>query len=1179
MARTLVAAAQQCFVSTLLPVSTWPCTFVAWFKPSALGQAQWLNGVFQANASAWLALEVNNANKVQSFQYDGVNVGVAASVGTVTLGNWHHCGAVMPSNLTRTAYLDGVPTVDSAVGINPITVDRVAVGTLVSGGVTQQFANGSVAELATWAVALTQEEMTALAAGVSPFLIRPDKLVAYYPGLDADGAALFDRSSRGNPVANANGSGRDAHPRIYLPVGVGATLIERPPGLAGTAGLAFAGAAALTLESRFAAAAAIALATVATLSAPGGAMSSSAGVSVATAASLTTSARLTGAAGIRISATASFLPASMLGAAEIRIGTSATLSPSPRATVAEITIEGVDVRGRVRMAGVTIHDVLNDAPNTCSLTIEGAAPAVGQSLRITINEGSRVLFAGQVQSVDQSFKVDPEKVAWAITAIDDTAAANARRPFGTWVDTSATTIAQEITATFAPAFSPAGIAADLPAVSIVFDGSDTFIAALARLATAVGGYTKIEDGTIHLFIVDAAAAPDPIDATHKFLFAPPIKATTDSSQLRTRVYGKGYGEAIQADLAPGESLIPIEHGATFPPAGGRAIASTTPDGAQSQRLVFTGTVLAEGGTLVGPGAAPSTAPIVALAGGAGVESGVHDYAFVFVTAAGRSLPSPRAPITVGQVAPPPTAPTAQAPVAGPGPDPGSHRYYAVFRTASGATLPGPASNAVTTSGAIAAPVLPSPAVSAIEGSGLTLGAGYHYQVTFRRASDGAETSPTYAGQVALFPSNPTQQSAGVRVVTPPAGYQMVLYRTGADEANTPANYREIQTPSLEGPMLDGFMYLVDHSDARKSTALPSANATAIASVPLSAIPVYPSGLVTHVDLYREMNNAGAATARLARSVTNGTTTAIDSTPNSGLGALVPATATAIANRVTVTWPAAPTGTTSIEIYRTPLGSPQLKKVTSVAGAAGGSTTDGTPDAGLTTNAPTDDTSGLEQPKGQVNPGAAELPVAAVTTFRAAGGWVTLGGGQVVRYSGVSAFSLTGIPASGAGAITTTVLYGSQALPAPMLVGVSGVERAIQKGSAIHIWVQRDDLLAQAEQAARAGGDGVIEYLIVDTRRGVDSLAARCDADLALFSRPLVTVAYATRDLKTQSGKTVTVDLASPAIHDTLTIQDVTITDIDTVPGVNPRFAVTASSVRFSLADTLRRLITIPTKIP
>jgi len=265
--------------------------------------------------------------------------------------------------------------------------------------------------------------------------------------------------------------------------------------------------------------------------------------------------------------------------------------------------------------------------------------------------------------------------------------------------------------------------------------------------------------------------------------------------------------------------------------------------------------------------------------------------------------------------------------------------------------------------------------------------------------------------------------------------------------------------------------------------------------------------------------------------------------------------------------------TNLEIYRTAAGASQLKLWQTVGSNTAGTTVDATPDASLGANAPAGDTSGLQQPQGQVNPGSPTLPVASAAVFRSGGGWVTLAGDQVVRYTGISGQSLTGIPAAGSGAITTTVIFGTPALPTPMLVGVTGLTKAMQRGSAVHLWIQRDDLAAQAEHAARTGGDGVVEYLIVDMRRGLDSLTARVDADLALFSRPLVTVAYATHDLKTKSGKQVIVNLPAPLnMQATLTIQDVTISKLDIVPFLPPLFTVKASSVRFSLEDTLRRLI-------
>jgi hypothetical protein len=68
------------------------------------------------------------------------------------------------------------------------------------------------------------------------------------------------------------------------------------------------------------------------------------------------------------------------------------------------------------------------------------------------------------------------------------------------------------------------------------------------------------------------------------------------------------------------------------------------------------------------------------------------------------------------------------------------------------------------------------------------------------------------------------------------------------------------------------------------------------------------------------------------------------------------------------------------------------------------------------------------------------------------------------------------------------------------------------------------------------------------------------------------VRYATRDTKTRSGKPVSIDLVTPAIHEDLVIQEVEISEIDTAPALAPRFTVTASTIRYSLDHLLRQLI-------
>jgi hypothetical protein len=1036
-----------------------------------------------------------------------------------------------------------------------------------------------------------------------------------------------------------------------------------------------------------------------TLRAAGG-LEATAGLVVSvTAASLTATGRFKAAATITLATAASLTIQVDLAAAapQIRFSTAATLA-SPYGS--SITIGGSDVRGRVRRQGFQIRDVLNDAPNTCSLTLEGDPPAVGQAIRITLGSAPpRVLFAGTLQTVAQRYDLLPHQRAWDLTAIDDTARANAKRPFGSWVETSASQIAQTITATHTT-LSPAGIATNLPAVGITFDGSDTFIAALVRLANAIGGYAKVEDGVVYLFIDDTAEPPDPLDDTHPPLNQPRITINTDASQLRTRVYGKGYGETIRSDVLTGETLLPIQDGVQFPIAGGEAIAGQTADGAQSLRLRYTGVVLQGAGTLVGPGAAPGVAPALALAAGSGVDSGVHTVALVFVTANGRTMPSPVSSITVGQLAGPVSAPVAGTPTPGVGPDEGTHDYLVTFVTAYGETNTGASSNAVATSAV--AGQLPAPgactASEAQAGAGVTPGV-VDYKVTFTNATGESTPGPasnpvsteyvsgqvfsppgaepglaalgsgvpdgTHAYWVTFTTANgeSAQGVPGHSVVAGPEFYQgsmqphnqipmnlpnvpvgvgitgRKLYRgtvgvnngipgliatinnnaqtTYLDTTPTagvaPPQTNTTGTPAQWVPVVNipigsgnttgrrlyrrfeytgpwklvasltnntETTYLDKKSNAQLGADAPTVNTSgsAVQQIPLTAIPLGPLG-VTARKLYRRFNLAGAFYL-VATLPDNTKTTHTDTITNSGRGAAYTGANTAIGNRIDVlTIPVGAATVTARELYLSPAGGGLRKLAVTLADNVTTTATISMSDAVLAGQPaePTSDTSGLSQPTGQVNPGATALPLAAATTFYPTGGWVVLGGGQVVRYTGISGQQLVGIPPSGPGAITTTVLYGSQALPSPMLLGVTGVTVPLLKGSAVHIWVQRDDLQAQAEQRARAGGDGIIEYVLVDMRRGLDSLTDRCDADLAMFARPILTVGYATHDVKTKSGKPITITLPGFTVPGSLVIQDVTITDLELATNVPPKFTVRASTVRFSLEDTLRRIIAVENK--
>lgn len=737
-----------------------------------------------------------------------------------------------------------------------------------------------------------------------------------------------------------------------------------------------------------------------------------------------------------------------------RLGHATAALTTIRTTRIRIFLGGELATSRFRVRSVQIHDVINETPSTCSLVANAPAPAVGQSLRITINSDEpRLLFAGALEQVDVSYEGGkPALVVYPCSAVDDLGTLKRRIPFGTWTSVSATTVAQALIADFAPGFSDAGIEADLPTVSVILDGSEGFDGALRQLAGLIGGYYFVEDGVVYLFTTLTGDEPDPIDADHPPLNVPPITATTDSSQVRTRVYAKGYGSTVPTDVAAGETILPLERADPFSLAGGRAIVVT-------QRIAYTGVQSETAGSLVGPGVGPSVAPNISLADGTGLGTGVYRYAYTDVTAAGESVPSPLATVTTGTPSTPTTAPTVD-----------------------------PAFNVPGSNGNIA-------------------------------VGDSVEYAHSWSTAASVFDfTQETDLSPGTTVT--------------------------IQAHAVTGDPLSPLVTVPEHADPR----------------------------VRFVHFWQAVNGAPFVLMLLPGGL-NGYSNRFDGGEYSGWdsGSTSQTHTTATLNRTAVSGIAVgATGTTSRKVYRTAVGGSQLKLLTTLADNTTTTYADSTADGSLGANAPTADTSGLEQEDGQVNAGATSIPTASAAPFSSTGGWA-IAASHAIRYTGLSGNTLTGIPASGPGALMKTLKYSEHIDPVPALTGVTGLAGDVASGDAVNIWVQRDDLSAQGLMAAMDGGDGVYEYFVSDERRNELTITALADANLRLYGRPIVTVRYVTMDVKTKSGKPITITLAALDLDQTLTIQDVTISDLDIVPGLPPRFAVTASSVRFSLEALLRQL--------
>jgi len=744
-----------------------------------------------------------------------------------------------------------------------------------------------------------------------------------------------------------------------------------------------------------------------------------------------------------------------------------------------IYLDGVLVRDRVRRGSVTIHDVLNDVPNTCQFAIGGTpAPEPGMQVRITINTNSpRLLFNGTLETAALTYQGKPANTVYACSATDDTMRADNRRPFAYYQTVSASTVVTDLVARFAPGLTATHVQADLPAVTVAFDGTEGFNGCLRAIAKIVGAYFYWEDGALHFFLDEPTQAPDPLTPTTPTLsLEPPIASTVDDSQIRTRVYGRGWGTTLLADLAAGESTLPVANSTLFTAGGGAVIVSRTADGSPTDRLAYTSLITDGPGTIVGPGVTPTVAPVATAVAGAGLGLGTYRYAFTFVTASGESLPSP-----VGIVA---------------------------------------------TSGGVVNPT----------GS-----------VTVRNDPTGSPFYPYISGAM-------------------PIG-ELQYYNYSY---STKASYVDTSEMTLISPNYPPVLTTVSNNDPLN----PSAAANVVVTIPCSPDPrvktiwvwqwTFAGGSVWRA--YEALDNIVGTGVVTIRAATTVTTTATQPSANTTPGA----------QAVTVSGIAlGPSATTARKLYRTPVNGSALKLQQTIANnTATTAVTDTTADGSLGAAAPAGDTSGLQQPSGAVLPGSTSI----ITTGGAlpAAGWMLTTGGAVIRYTGISGNTLTGVPATGSGAIITAISYGSALVPAPALAGVTGNTMPLPRGARVHIFVQRDDPVAQAAAAAREStatytADGIHEHLIVDERRAEASLAARCNADLALFSAPLATVSYASRDVKTKSGKPIDVNLPALPIVATLVIQDVTISELDIADGLAPRFTTTASSVKFSLEDLLRRM--------
>lgn len=203
-------------------------SFSIWFKKADTGTRRYLFGKSAAGASPFAyAVRVDASNQMVfliddgSFAFDN-----AASSTTVSAGTWYNLIGVKSGTGAGAIklYVNG-----SAEGASPSNVSLVSNSAdLVLGyqwaTATSEIWSGDLAELALWNTALDATDATNLAAGKSPFFVKPANL-AYYD-------LLLGNASPERDVINGNngtvtGTSQSTHPTIVYPP-VRSLLTVRP---------------------------------------------------------------------------------------------------------------------------------------------------------------------------------------------------------------------------------------------------------------------------------------------------------------------------------------------------------------------------------------------------------------------------------------------------------------------------------------------------------------------------------------------------------------------------------------------------------------------------------------------------------------------------------------------------------------------------------------------------------------------------------------------------------------------------------------------------------------------------------------------------------------------------------------------------------------------------------------
>lgn len=197
-----------------------PLTMAAWGRSSSATASQYAVSIGNLSTptqdNGWSLNWGGNVagDPIRAVCFQAAVAGIAATTTGYSANTWHHGCAVFTSNISRDAYIDGGSKGSNTTDLTPTGLLATRIGAEAWNlTATSEFA-GEIAEVGIWNVALGLSEIEALAAGISPIMIRPESLVLYVPII---GRSSPEINLVGASIALDGTPPVAAHPRIIYP--------------------------------------------------------------------------------------------------------------------------------------------------------------------------------------------------------------------------------------------------------------------------------------------------------------------------------------------------------------------------------------------------------------------------------------------------------------------------------------------------------------------------------------------------------------------------------------------------------------------------------------------------------------------------------------------------------------------------------------------------------------------------------------------------------------------------------------------------------------------------------------------------------------------------------------------------------------------------------------------------